>query len=374
MGALRSAIEEAVSTDLSWLSDSELTEEATELARSLDLLTHRLASVAAEVARRGCHRAFGFLNVTSWLARIADVEHSTARRLLGYGRALSEHPATDRLAASGEISEARLRILSAAARSHPDQYRDHEEMLLEFATSMKLRDFKRAIAYWSNCADSAKAEEEARHQRQSSYLHASVTHGGMVKLDGLLDQEVGEVVMAAFDAAMTPEARRKGGSGDLRPASRRRVDALHHICSQYLANYPGTIGGQRPHASLIVDLETLLGRTGKRCDLSRTGTITPETARRILCDAAVSRVIVRGDSEPLDLGRETRTATPAQRRALAIRDGGCAWDGCDRPPEWCDVHHRTHWIHGGETNLEDLELFCRPHHIMTHELDGRPPP
>ena len=83
--------------------------------------------------------------------------------------------------------------------------------------------------------------------------------------------------------------------------------------------------------TLTVDLDTLEGRHGKRCDLDHTGPVTPETARRILCDADITRVITDGDSEILDLGRATRTPSPALRKALHLRDGHCRFRGCDRP-------------------------------------------
>jgi hypothetical protein len=31
---------------------------------------------------------------------------------------------------------------------------------------------------------------------------------------------------------------------------------------------------------------------------------------------------------------------------------------CDRPAAWCRAHHLKHWIHDGETNLNDLALVC----------------
>jgi len=84
-------------------------------------------------------------------------------------------------------------------------------------------------------------------------------------------------------------------------------------------------------------------------------------------DAQFTRIITRGRSQPLDVGRVTRTVTFAQRLALIVRDGGCGWQGCDRPPRFCDVHHRVPWALGGETNLDDLILLCRRHHRMVHE-------
>ena len=376
MGALRSLIEEATSTNPRSMSDEELDQEAVEVSRAIDVLEQRLAEVGQQVCKRGSYRKTGFLSVTSWLAHTTDLDNATSRRLLAIGKALEANPKASKLAGEGGLSRTRLRILTSAAEAHPGHYEAQEDMLLEFSSTLTLGVFKKSVAYWSNCADAERAEYDAAQQRQATHLYASQTFGGMLDVDGSFDPESGEIILQALDAAMTPEARRDGAAGDLRPAPRRRADALVQICRQYLASYPGVVGGHRPQASLIVDLETLRGGQGKRCDLSRTGTITPETALRILCDAEVSRVIVSGDSVPLDMGRAVRTATPAQRRALAIRDGGCAHEGCDRPPEWCDVHHRKHWINGGETNLDDLELLCRPHHIEEHERNpvGPGPP
>jgi hypothetical protein len=72
-------------------------------------------------------------------------------------------------------------------------------------------------------------------------------------------------------------------------------------------------------------------------------------------------------SQPLDLGRSTRVISPAQRSALAVRDRGCVFPGCDRPLAWCDAHHLWHWIDGGPTDLANLALLCRAHHRTVHE-------
>ena len=72
-------------------------------------------------------------------------------------------------------------------------------------------------------------------------------------------------------------------------------------------------------------------------------------------------------SQPLDVGRATRVVQPAQRSALAVRDGGCVFPGCDRPLAWCDAHHLRHWLDGGPTDLANLALLCRAHHRRVHE-------
>jgi hypothetical protein len=71
--------------------------------------------------------------------------------------------------------------------------------------------------------------------------------------------------------------------------------------------------------------------------------------------------------QPLEVGRATRVIQPAQRAALAVRDGGCVFPGCERPLAWCDAHHLWHWVDGGPTDLANLAMVCRAHHRRVHE-------
>jgi hypothetical protein len=95
-----------------------------------------------------------------------------------------------------------------------------------------------------------------------------------------------------------------------------------------------------------------------------------EAARQMSCDASIVRVVTAGSSEPLDLGRRTPVISAAQRRAVVVRDRHCRFPGCDRPPEWCDAHHIVHWADGGPTDLCNLILLCRRHHVLLHARDG----
>ena len=72
-------------------------------------------------------------------------------------------------------------------------------------------------------------------------------------------------------------------------------------------------------------------------------------------------------TQPPQVGRATRVVSAAQRTALAVRDGGYRYPGCDRPLAWCEAHHRRHWLHGGATDLGNLVLLCRAHHRAVHE-------
>ena len=71
--------------------------------------------------------------------------------------------------------------------------------------------------------------------------------------------------------------------------------------------------------------------------------------------------------EVLDIGRESRTPTAAQRRAVVARDRHCQYPDCRAPAHWCDVHHIVEWDDGGPTDLVNLVLLCRRHHVAVHE-------
>ena len=91
------------------------------------------------------------------------------------------------------------------------------------------------------------------------------------------------------------------------------------------------------------------------------------TARLQAATALLPPTLGGAPTQPLEVGRATRVIQPAQRAALAVRDGGCVFPHCQRPLAWCDAHHLRHWLHGGPTDLANLALLCRAHHRAVHE-------
>src|SRR5690606_23017891 len=91
--------------------------------------------------------------------------------------------------------------------------------------------------------------------------------------------------------------------------------------------------------------------------------------RQMACTAGIVSAVLGKDSQVLDLGREQRLYTTAQRLALANRDGGCAFPGCDRPPGWCESHHIVPWARGGPTTIENGVLLCGAHHRLMHHSE-----
>ena len=89
----------------------------------------------------------------------------------------------------------------------------------------------------------------------------------------------------------------------------------------------------------------------------------------LTCDPTIAWVIVAAGGQPVACKADERHANRAQRRALAVRDGGCVFPGCEAPPNWCDAHHVKHHHDGGATNIDNLVLLCRHHHGVIHR-DG----
>ncbi len=95
--------------------------------------------------------------------------------------------------------------------------------------------------------------------------------------------------------------------------------------------------------------------------------VSSETVRRILCDGDTVELTLDRNGRPLDLGRTSRLYDRRQREALAVRDGGCLWPDCDRPPAFTEAHHTRHWKRDrGRTDIDDGVLLCRFHHLQLH--------
>jgi hypothetical protein len=207
------------------------------------------------------------------------------------------------------------------------------------------------------------AEEQAQKLEARS-LTFKTGEGGMVWVRGQFDPEGAAILRTAYE----PLARRHG-QGDERKRDRRLADAAVELAVNSLNN--GLVpqrGSVRPHLNVVTTLETLKREAGSpAADLEFSLPISAETVERLACDCSVTRILLGADSTVIDVGREKRVISPAQRKALNARDKGCRWPGCDRSATWTDGHHLTHWIRGGGGDLPNLVLLCSRHHWMVHE-------
>jgi Domain of unknown function (DUF222) len=133
-----------------------------------------------------------------------------------------------------------------------------------------------------------------------------------------------------------------------------------------------------PTLLVVCDLDALTGHDNRHGNGHDGRLITgPQTISHIpltwasferrVCDGAVRRLVLSPAGVPLDVGRKSRTVTPAIRAAVIYRDRICTFPGCDRSHTWCDAHHCTFWTRNGPTCLSNIVLACSFHHDLAHQ-------
>ncbi|MET8089708.1 DUF222 domain-containing protein [Micromonospora sp. NPDC005220] len=383
------AVDDCTETALWGLSDDEL-------LASLDatqLLAQRLAAVQLGLVReldgRGVAVAQGASSTAVWLRERLRLSGRSARQLVQLAATIDAAPPAVRDALlSGAITVEQGRVVAETiaalpVEAGPDVADKATQLLVTWAdrfdpTSLS-RLGERVLTHVApELAEQAelKALERATERAEARrHVTLSEQHNGQVRLSGNLDTETASLLREAIDPLCAP-----AGEHDDRSPGQRRADALGEICR--LALRTGQLpdnGGDRPQLVVTVALDALVN--GVHAGTLETGTrLTPGAVRRLACDAGVLPVVLDGNSQVLDVGRQRRLFTGPLRRALVLRDGGCAFPGCDRPPRWCDGHHIRHWADGGVTALGNAVLLCGYHHRFIHRgdwtvriaADGRP--
>jgi hypothetical protein len=406
MSELRSALEALRREALAEVPDTRLRDDFAELRSVAEQLQLEAMRRLAEIERRRLHEADGHLSAVAWLASTHRIAWGAARQEVRTATALEAMPATRAALEGGDVTLSAVQPLIAAREAEPDAFVRDEALLVEAARAVPIEELGRVVASWREAAGRARGIDREGYLRSHRRLDVVPALSGMVRLDGDLDPETGEVVITALRAIVDAEAR-AGGAGpdpDERSSAQRRADALGEVCRQWLDRQDRPmVGGERPHVTVTVSAATLAGdgtgRTGGvgvdqtdgrdhgdtisdrrgSAELDHVGPISIAMTRRLACDAGVMRVVLAEPSEPLDVGRRAKVVPPGMRRAVIVRDRRCRFPGCDRPHPWCDAHHVVHWADGGPTALTNLVLLCRQHHRSIHArrasvemLDGHP--
>lgn len=360
-----------------------------ELLGEINHLEARFAAELAEFDTSGEWRLDGAASVQGWLRHHGRMTGPAASSRVKAARRLPELPTTAEAFAAGEISRDHVNVIVAGteltegldgtttvdADAVADAVAAGERIFADAARQMDPANLREATVHFRHAVEPQIVVSDEIDAVSRRHLHMSQSLDGRYHLRGEFDAEGGAIIRTALDSLMPAVAdthdtpRRDRFHTPPRSTSRRLADALVATCWKALdsGRLPAT-GGERPHLSVIVDLETLQRRAGvPAAELENGVALSGEAARRLACDAGVTRIITDGASQPLDIGRKTATVPTHIRRALVVRDGGCAWPGCDRPPGWCDAHHIVHWANGGTTSAQNCVLLCRTHHSRVHE-------
>ncbi|HET8658416.1 MAG TPA: DUF222 domain-containing protein [Micromonosporaceae bacterium] len=319
------------------LSDDELVAGVDRLYVEQQRLAAVQLALVRELDGRGLAVVQGASSTAVWLRDRMRMSITAAQRLVKLAVAVDAAPAVvrDGLAA-GALSVEQAQVVTRAVAALPAEVGpavvdkatatlvgyagDHEPVALRRLGERILQVVAPDVAEEAERAALERAEQRAERDR---YLTLSDTGDGAVRLSGRLGAEAAAVVRAALEPLCRPIP------GDLRTPAQRRADALTDICRLALTTdeLPDQ-GGEPSQVVVTVDYDTLTGQLGP--GLLDTGeTLSPEAVRRLACDAHILPAVLDGAGQPLDLGRQRRLVTGALRRALVLRDGGCAFPSCD---------------------------------------------
>lgn len=401
------------------LGDADLLSLTDLGASARRLLESRTALIAGELARRsrpelaheglaqrlGHRTAEELVRVTTGESRRDAATAVSAGRLLAAasaepGRAADPHalpPAPAHLAPA--IAAARTGVVGAAAldaiRSGlGDQSASVSsaslhaacERLVEAAASLDADRLHRLARQLREGLDTEAIVDRERAQRDARSFRLTTLPDGMTRATWLLDPESAAQVRELVDRATSPKRRtvqftdpddiEKGAriADDDRTPEQYASDALLHLLIAGAdADSSMMLGTGAPSVRVLVTARDLQRGSGSGSFEAVVGepsgtVVALPTVQRLLCGGTQTPILIGSTGQPLDVGRSQRLFTARQRVALAARDGGCRWPGCERPPSWCEAHHIEHWQRdGGQTDVDVGVLLCRHHHLLLHD-------
>lgn len=387
----------ADATALTTLTDDALLAAhavVTEHRRATDTLA---AHLAGEIARRSCRddgyaglaQRNGFPSAGAFLQTLSPVTATEASQLIAAGELMAVAPATlweaalaDALAA-GSVSiaaaDAIRRGLAPVADSAPAADLLAEvQRLLARVSSVSIDELRREARTARDRIDEAGIARREKQRRDLRYLKRWIRDDGMYQGAFLLDPEAGLHLFTALDAIMAPrravrfvderaQAQADALVADPRTDQQIEADALVDIVRLAVDADPRKLfGARRPAVRVVVTEATLSAPGGHGFLEGDPQPVSRATVDRHLCDTGFIGIKFDRTLNILDLGRLQRLFSEAQRLAISIRDGGCIFPNCTKPPSACEVHHITPWHNGGRTDVADGVLLCRHHHMLLH--------
>ncbi|GAA5116904.1 HNH endonuclease signature motif containing protein [Haloechinothrix salitolerans] len=369
------------------------------------------AAVLAEISSRGVFATFGYPSLAALQrdalrigitegrkrARRAERLHPTRQ---GTAERAAAAPLTAQAAADGVLNPGHVDAISEVMAALPatveDTERDgYEKTLIELAQQAQPAVVRRAGRHILALLDPDGPEptddgDDGLAEPERELLWSWTRHNRFT-LRATLDAESGQLLETLLSALAKPKPH-ADGIPDQRSTGQRHGDAFAELLdyTQRATERP-TEAGETPVVTVSMNLNQLLRRErhpdtapapqdlfAHTPTLNGECPITAEAARRLACDARLVPAVLGSNGEILDLGREVRTATRAQRRALTARDGGCVM--CSRTTRWCHVHHITEWHHGGGSDISNMCLLCSACHRLVHHAnwqvrmatDGKP--
>ena len=351
---------ELAAVELEVLPTTELGSLAVGLGRGIDRLTAFHAKVVRAVDERRAWADSGARDVDDWLASRTGVSRGTATARRKLGEALEQSRELDDAVAAGEVSaESATQLHDAIV--HPPCGTDPTDLLdlIDAVKGSGPRDVRQAADRWREIRSNETVEERsARRYARRSITSAPAVDGLVTSTLVLPELQHRQVINAITHAS--------GGysSVDDRTHAQRLADGLINLATAYAS---GTVTGGREKPTVLVGCtaETFAGLSDDPGWTAHGDRIPADVVRQLSENAVLRRIVMAGDAV-INLGRKVRFASEDQYQALMMRDGGCRIPECSVPPAWCEIDHLTPYEDGGETNLDELAMWCIYHHHFRH--------
>jgi hypothetical protein len=374
--ALCAAVDALMQVPLSVLPAAAVTGLLTELEtqrRRLEAVDQRLLS---EIGERGIAGEYAQASPVDLLVTCLRVSPAEAKarveraRDLGPRRALSGQvlepifPQVAEAVRAGELSARHAEVITAcidriSAVAHPATT-VAEGFLVEAARHENPRQLAATARLLLARLDPDGLEPRDRELERRRGFTLRKRADGSSEATGRLTPEVTALWETVFDSLATPVPA--DDLPDQRSPAQRRHDALADAATRLLrSDTLPTAGG----APVTVLARTTMAELAEGAGVAITGhgeQLSVATLLQMAADAQVIPVVCADTGGVLAYGRSRRLASATQRLALAARDGGCCFPGCNRPAAWAEVHHIREWQDGGRTDIENMCLLCRYHH------------
>jgi hypothetical protein len=307
------------------------------------------------------------LTTSRWLAREAGVPSGVARQRLAVARTLRDVlPEVDEAWTQGRVGFDHARVLAEAVNDRNiDMLRPMLDDLIESAGCTVFHRWRRDTQALAALLDPDGSHDPA-HDAARNVLHLSPSDD-LTLIRGELTGESAltfvQTVEAVADELFLAWSKDCAATPELQMPTRPMLlaQALVEICRRARATDLASTKAPRVEVTLILD------EARPDVIVDPCGSCLPAaTVPVFLCDPVVYAAVLDSLGLPTDMGRATRVPTQAQRRALALRDGGCTFPGCDARISWTDAHHTRRWGRGGNTDVPLLALVCRRHHRVAH--------
>ncbi len=355
----------------------------TEAERRLAELRLRLIACSGDLAE-----ADGQRDVAAWLSSRTNADARDVRPDQRLAEALDQR--YSKLAAgmaAGVVSVEQARVVATGLDALPNDVgaevlASAEERMVEYCAQFRPSELRRLVRRIldvvapeiAEAEEAKRLEKEEAHAREKCRLSFRVLGDGTTRLSGLLPDAAAARLQTYLEAFTSPR-KAEGAPAcevDRIPYRRQLGQAfcalLEHLDPAKLPMHGGdatTVMVAIHHDALTEKLATagLLD-----ADLAAGNNLSATETRRLACTAKIIPVVLGGKGEILDLGRTRRLFSPAQRKALALRDRRCRAEGCSIPATWCEAHHaKDPWSRGGKTDLADGILYCSWHHHRAHD-------